>query len=594
VTQTTTSLSAWLLLPLALVQGLLLALLHGAVNEHFLVWSDPRLLLSAYAAVLAFPVTACVLVDRVTPIAAWTRSLGVAAVAASCAGYVGWQLLPVGGEACADGQSVALLAWSLVCAVFIALPFLVVGWRGATSRNGYVRLHAEAWSNLASLLVAVVATVLAWALVMLFFMLVWAIGIRWPAHWSFEPWFVYPFSCVSFALALMLGRFETLPMRAVRRVLMLVMRWMAPLAYVALLLFVVTLAASGVGQLWKTSFAAGLLLSFGMALVLLVNAVWRDLEVEPALAVPLVWLQRLTLLCAPLLPALALWAFWLRVDQHGLTERRALGLIACVALAICTLGYALAELRPAGEPRLAWRRRVNVGIAGMLVATAVLVHSPVLDLKRIAAASQARRLNSGSNNDDLSYLRFDAGRYGLMELGRIAAGGDPSSAAKAVEALAKPNPGGLFSIKQDPPFTGPTREGYGQHFEVLPVGKNLPSVLVDQWFSNFPRRDWMSPCHGTVDAKQTDCIALLIDLNLDGRDEVVVFDGDRCCEESGIWSEVTPAGDWQQVGLLANGGKAGKLTMEALRDGRFAVGAVQRFRGLVVGEDPHDFVPVNR
>lgn len=59
---------------------------------------------------------------------------------------------------------------------------------------------------------------------------------------------------------------------------------------------------------------------------------------------------------------------------------------------------------------------MNVVMALAIVATLLAIHSPLVDLKRIAAASQLARLGATIDRFDFRYLRFDLGRHGLRAL----------------------------------------------------------------------------------------------------------------------------------------------------------------------------------
>ncbi|WP_169732570.1 DUF4153 domain-containing protein [Derxia gummosa] len=581
------ALPARLLLPLALAQGLALALLHGAVEQGVEPWNRPPLLLALYAVTLVLPVTLGLLSGRVGPLAVLARAAGVALAMAGCAAYTGWVVSPLDGRWPAQGGSVFFLGLALGAAWFVALPFLVTGWRGTTRAEGYARLHDEAWANLASLALAFAFAGLAWALVGLFVGLFGAIGLSWPREWLLRRWFAYPFSCAAFAFALMLGRFRPELVAAVRRIVLLVLRWLAPLAQAVLVMFALALLFQGVQPLWHTRMAAGLLLSLGFALVALDNVVWQDLAHEPAQAAPLAWLQRLATWVAPALPALAAWAFALRIGQYGLTEDRAFGLIACLLLAGYAGGYAFATLPADAEARLAWRRRVNLGGAAAMVALALAVHSPLLDLKRMTAASQSARIGAKAEDSELRYLRHESGRHGLAALGRIAADPAHPGHQRAADALAWSDHSRLLGPERRPvEQAAVTREQFAARFELRPAGAGLPPLLLGQWHDQLRAKGWDAPCVHTFGDTAPRCVARLADLDGDGADEVLVVTVGYGAIE--VWGQPAPGRHWRRVGRLQVVKADGAAL---LRSDDWKLAPPPRYRGLVMGGEVREFVP---
>src|SRR5690606_9256981 len=135
------------------------------------------------------------------------------------------------------------------------------------------------------------------------------------------------------------------------------------------------------------------------------------------------WLVIASLLLLPVLIGVAARGLWLRVGQHGWTVNRLWALLVIAMLGAYAFGYAVMILRRRGLPHTLLGRW-NTVLAAVLTAALVLVISPVLDFRRVAAASQVARLERGAvapEEFDAWYLRR-LGRYGAEALERVQSG----------------------------------------------------------------------------------------------------------------------------------------------------------------------------
>src|SRR5258708_30541325 len=83
---------------------------------------------------------------------------------------------------------------------------------------------------------------------------------------------------------------------------------------------------------------------------------------------------------------------------------------------------------------------VNLGMAAVVAGVLLLAASPILDPKRMSAASQAERLRAGSisvDKFDYDYLRFELGRYGKNVLAELSKDSNKEIAGLASASLAK-------------------------------------------------------------------------------------------------------------------------------------------------------------
>jgi hypothetical protein len=179
-------------------------------------------------------------------------------------------------------------------------------------------------------------------------------------------------------------------------------------------------------------------------------------------------------------------------------------------------------------------RHVNVVMALVVVAALLLVHSPVLDLKRIAVRSQVA---GAGGKLDSRYLRHDAGRHGILALQALAASGAPDVAEQARGALAEANQ------RKPGPFPTGDRAHFLSRIEVYPRGRLLPEDLAERLFAVYKTNRWHLPC---VD-QGPPCAALLVDLDGDAREEAVVM------EPPWGWVYARGTEGWTRVGRLAAG-----------------------------------------
>jgi hypothetical protein len=110
--------------------------------------------------------------------------------------------------------------------------------------------------------------------------------------------------------------------RGTRTLLLLLLSWLLPVMTVLAIGFLLALPFTGLEVLWKTKFAAALLLTVSAALIFLVNAVYHD-----GRSIPAVILRYISLLVpAALIPlvAIAAYALTLRVTQYRWTTNRVL------------------------------------------------------------------------------------------------------------------------------------------------------------------------------------------------------------------------------------------------------------------------------
>ncbi len=210
-------------------------------------------------------------------------------------------------------------------------------------------------------------------------------------------------------------------------------------------------------------------------------------------------------LVLPVMAALATWAIWLRVVDHGWTPDRVfVALVALVGVAYGLI-YAQAVLRGPG-----WMERIrqgNIWMALVGLTLAALWLTPVLNAERISAASQLARYETGKikvEELDLYALRF-WGKPG-------------AEAVAALEAKAKePGQEALASL-----LAG-ERQALALDRETLlaglvaamPVQPATATGTRDTLFAaaeDYMLEDWKRVCEGRPVPGQDGCLIVVADL----------------------------------------------------------------------------------
>jgi Domain of unknown function (DUF4153) len=216
-----------------------------------------------------------------------------------------------------------------------------------------------------------------------------------------NPKFAIPVTTVGFAYALQLTDVRIELVRGTRTLLLLLLSWLLPVMTVLAIGFLLALPFTGLEVLWKTKFAAGLLLIVSAALIFLVNAVYQD-----GRSIPAVILRYISLLVpAALIPlvAIAAYALTLRVTQYGWTTDRVL-VFSCLVVAACyAIGYSYAAVRSGLSLRQI--EPVNILVGFVIVCVLIALNTPIADPVRISVESQVARLESGQTTPE----KFDWG-----------------------------------------------------------------------------------------------------------------------------------------------------------------------------------------
>lgn len=411
---------------LGLAQGLLLWGLHRSVVQESWPASGPGWWPAFYLIVLLLPLTLMVLWEhRTRRVLRWVVGAMVGFLLFSSHALLGE--LPVPGTGVEPDEVVVLgYVLPLAAAWLLAVPLLRASLEGGHWPPGYAALFRGASRSYLTLLESAAVTLLFWGLIGLWSALFLTLGIELFRDLFTHPGFVYPATCVVFAAAVRFVAGSDRLVDGLLDQLLGLLKWLAPLALVILVAFVAALMprlpallASG-----ERVMDSHWLLCLIVAMVLLINAAFRDGESEPGYGR---WLAQALRLAPPLMfivAVTALYSLMVRSTAFGLTPPRFWGLALAGMAVLSSVGYGYASLRRG--PWMGELRRVNLGLILVTLAILLLSLTPVADPLRWSIANQRARALAAeapeTREGPLAFLRFDAGEGGRRVLAELAGG----------------------------------------------------------------------------------------------------------------------------------------------------------------------------
>ena len=257
-----------------------------------------------------------------------------------------------------------------------------------------------------------------------------------------EPWFMLPFFGAVGGLSIAMMRGLESVLGALRYILLLLSRMMMLITAVFSVTFIAVLAIKGPAAIFLGPTPGAFMLALAFVGMLIFNGVYQNGEGEP----PPAWLRLptiITLLAFPVYAGLAAYAFWLRVEEYGLTPPRVIGLalngLAAVYSIVCLAGV-LTELNWTGKRWMPLVAPLNTSMAVVWIVVLVSLATPVLDPWAMSARDQAARLIDGrvkASEFDYAYMRFSLGRHGERALERLVTSADFEGKAVAVAEIAR-------------------------------------------------------------------------------------------------------------------------------------------------------------
>lgn len=499
---------------IGLAQGLVLYLLWRSVGTGYgetavRAWPatiptlfGPLLLVSAFLPVVLLAGVGRL---RLTTLAIWTAVAGVALA------LLAWH--DVARQSLSDLNGPPFLSFPMVAftaaALFIAHHLVVPADQARRRFAPFPAYFDTAWKAGVQLALSLGFTGAFWILLYLGAALFNIIGLKFLEELLQKAWFAIPVTTLAFAIAVQLTDVRDALIRGVRSVVLMLLSWLLLVITVLVAGFLAALPFTGLDGLWDTGSATALVLSAGAALIILINTAYQDGLADNLPPVVLRVAVRVAgVLLTPLM-AIAVWGLALRIGQHGLTPDRIIA-TACTVIGLAyAAGYGFAALQPFWW-RADWMRPLeptNVATALLSVAVILALFSPLADPARLSVTDQTARLARGAvtpDKFDYRFLRFESGRAGEAALARLAASpnADIATRAKAAQAADHRYDDRVVGAPDVTPL-----------IEVWPEGRTLPAGFT----AAVPAADDRAACD-----RPGECVATLLDMNGDGRPEIVM------------------------------------------------------------------------
>ena len=396
---------------------------------------------------------------------------------------------------------------------------LFCGFDVEARRWRYERLFYYAWRNGILLVTAAVMTGIFWGVLWAGAALMSLIGVTFVRELITQSIFVFTVTGLVVAASVGLGLVRAGMTETIRRYALSIAAWLLPLVLFFAVLWAVALPFTGLDPLFKTRYAAKLMLAFTALAVLFANCAYQDGEHEAypdwlARALQGAWLALLVVV------GVAWWALGLRVAQHGWSEDRLWAALVATLAVVYAVGYALSWLR-----RERWMQTMgmtNIAAAWLLCIGLLIYVAPPTHVRKLAVAAhlahvQQQKADAGGKaiEPDWNYLRWQSGRYGREALQAMAAGqGVPAGQGweRTAERLLAEN-----NRYNPQPQQQMNAEELAQKVRVHPQGRSLPEGFVPflQQDKSWELRHCLQMPAG--------CAVWLGDLDGDARDELLVF-----------------------------------------------------------------------
>ncbi|MCO8170939.1 DUF4153 domain-containing protein [Pseudomonas sp. 21LCFQ02] len=474
----------------------------------------------------------------------------------------------------ASAQSSLAFSWG-VCALvigYVATAFIASAPARQGRRVPYPALFRHAWNNAFIVLLAVVLSWLFWGLLMLCASLFEMIGIGALKDGINHRYVLLLVMPVVFSVGMRMGCENDKVIGLLRGILLSLCRFLAPLAALIVVLFCLSLPFTGLASIWSTGYASRILLGLVAITLFLVNGVFQDGQQPAAYPCWLRQLINLSLVCLPVLTALAGYSTWLRLDQYGLSPSRFFALLVVAFAALYSLAAMYAVLRsPQGW--LGSLRWSNPWQALLVCVVLLLIHGPGLNPQALSASNQLQRLLDGRTQP----AEFDAAHM-HRKLGK--------PGRETFEWL-------LTNLDRLAQFSAQDRELLRNRLEVerdYRKRDSLPVAAANRVWIGTPvpgHEQFANPRLGLQSCNQHPCVLWPVDLDADGQAEVVLFSADTSWL---AFFQRLEDGNWERVGYLEGDYGPDDLP-ERVRQGKFRL-VPPRYQGLEI--DGHRFFPKER
>jgi len=464
------------MLGIALFQGLAVFALYKAIDLNVWPHDEPAWLFALFTLAIATPLLAMLAIckESISRTLSWLLPFSALAVAA--AAYTGWQAEPV------EFIRPSTLAWPFILTIGIACfkAMMYIQQHGSGEPFGYAALFRHSWRNFLVVGLGLLFVGIFWGILMLWAALFKAIDIEF-FDWLFKKdWFIFPVLGLANGVAIVVFRNLTAVIDVIARLLQAMIKFLLPLLAGVSIMFLSALPFTGLEALWGTGNGSLLVLWLQALMLFYVNAVYQD-ETQDS-PYPLV-IHRFIYAGVAILPvysAIAFYGLYLRVVQYGWTIGRGWGLLIWLLLALFATGYLWGIVRHRDD----WIKtlsRVNIAMGLVVLASMLLVNSPLLDLRKIALNSQFARLDSGETtleDFDIRYISRHLGRPGYLALQELKTeiSADHPELVTEIDNLYRP---------RDASNEPPDLETFTSQLVIWPADAQLPYDFIEALHTRF-------------------------------------------------------------------------------------------------------------
>jgi hypothetical protein len=521
---------------LGLLQGGALSLIYYAYEQHSWLATDGEIFAPLLSVALFVPLIVIQSLRslRLATLMVWT--IVATALIAALSFYDIWRawpqdwIIPSTPPFTGAWQPHLLPSWPFILALpailFIAHALVVSADADNRLIAHYTMYFDVAWEQGVQLALTAIFVGAFWALFWLGAGLFELLKIDFLARLFRHYWFWMPATTLAISIAIHVTDARVALVRGTRVLALTLMSLLLPLLSLLVIGFLAAIAVKGLEPLWSTRHASALLIFATVVILVLINAAYQDGSRDrnvPALL-------RLSARIAAILPmplvALAAYGLWLRIEQYGWTAERVIATAAVIVAACHAIGYLVAAFaRPWLRPIERWN--VYCGVVTLLALLALF--SPIADPARISVDDQMARVANGTitaDKLDLTYLRWDAGRFGKAALATIAARQGDSRHDEATRLLDAQN-------------------RYAQPEAPHPLAANLTIHSADGTLpDSFLTQDWRVANDFSIPlclraASTAKCDAFVKDLKGDGSAQIIIVQGNAVTgfdrDTAGTW-----------------------------------------------------------
>lgn len=403
-----------LIFTLALLQGIVLTALYRSVEMH--VWPATELpwLYALLTFSFCFPLLVLFCINQSNTKHTLKIMLIFALVLSAIGAYVGLQHEPA--EFINNHTSTAIFYLCMLIALFKGLMY--VQQYLTNQAVTYYSLFKLSWRNFIVFAESWLFVGIFWGILHLGASLFAILNITLFKDLLDQDWFVIPTLTFALSFAVILFRHIIHTADTIAAILQTLIKFLLPVLAIISIGFMATLPFTGLSTLWQTGSGSLILLWLQALTLFFVNAVYQDEGNERPYRL---FIHRLVFISIALLPVystISAYGLWLRIEQYGLTVERCSALLIWAILACFAFGYLFGIVKY----RDAWlsvRCHVNVLMGKVVLVTALLINTPVLNFQSLSVNSQLARLDDSQitlDEFDFQYVEHSLGRQGYLAM----------------------------------------------------------------------------------------------------------------------------------------------------------------------------------